>query len=429
MGVVGEGLHVLEALVDGDGAVGVAFGSLERGVVLGGGLVLPVVVDVHVAPPVLGEAALREHVDRVADVLLRHRAGEAVPAVPAHRRRERDLVAHFETQRARRRALRVGGRERDHVAAARRHGAAQDARRLVEHGAGGQVLGLQRHRTFARDGEPPHDGMSGAHAEHLRAVDARRGGRRRGEDAQLLAAKRHGHGTRPVLHREVGVGPVGVVEVVAVVCRRDEQLHQLRVHEVGMDMYRIALPLENRRLGHRPSIGLHDEADARVAVLAGEHLGVNAHVRVERDRLARHVVDCNGLGVRAHAARELLRADLQAAALDGLVPARGLPAAHHFLDRKLVQPHAPVGVCGPDEKRGDCRNRHGLPIRYFFRFHVYTSLCSGTVPVFEKRPHDTTSRRRIQWERHRHQVLFARAKHVFCARNRRERQFVVYLLP
>ena len=113
-----------------------------------------------------------------------------------------------------------------------------------------------------------------------------------------------------------------------------------------MDVYGIALPLENPRLGHRPSVGLHEEADARGAILAGEHLGVDAHVRVERDSLARDVVDCDGLGVRAHAALELLRADLQTAAPHGLVPARRLPAAHHLPDRQLVQPHARVGVRG-----------------------------------------------------------------------------------
>ena len=52
---------------------------------------LPVVVNVDVDPTVIDEAAVDHRVGGGFDPFLRHRVGETVPTVPAHRRRQTDL--------------------------------------------------------------------------------------------------------------------------------------------------------------------------------------------------------------------------------------------------------------------------------------------------------------------------------------------------
>ena len=56
-------------------------------------MVLPEVVHVDVGPAMVNEPALHHCVRSTLDPVFRNRVGETIPTVPAHRRRQRNLVA------------------------------------------------------------------------------------------------------------------------------------------------------------------------------------------------------------------------------------------------------------------------------------------------------------------------------------------------
>ena len=348
MGVVGKLLHRRETLVDGYRPVWIALRTLEGGVVLRRGLVLPIVVDVDVCPAVVRETRLVESVDRVADVLGGDRAGEAVPRVPPHRRSKRDLVAHDELERARVLALGVLRRELDHVCAGVLDGAAEDALLCVERRTWGKALRLKHKRSLARHGETPYYRMPGPHAEDARAVDAWRRRSWRREHAELRIVHLARNGALPVLHREERVGPVRMVEPVAIVGIEDEEPHRLCAREVGVNVDALAPPLQDAGGRDFATVRKHREPYARVVLPAGEYLGVNPHVGVERNRLSADVEQHIRRRMSPYAALECLRPYAKRLALNGLVLLRGpIPAGHAFY-RKLVKPHASV-----------CRRREG----------------------------------------------------------------------
>ena len=115
----------------------------------------------------------------------RDREVEAVPGVPSHRRRERDLVADDELPFPARATVRVFRRDVKLVCPPLRHGPADDSARRVERRAFRQAFHGKAHRTLSRHGNPPQDGPSRTHPEDPRAVDARLLALRRREDAEL----------------------------------------------------------------------------------------------------------------------------------------------------------------------------------------------------------------------------------------------------
>ena len=66
--------------------------SLAADFAVGVAVAFPAVVDVDVLEPVGGQAAADHGVGRGADLGVAHGAGPAVPGVPAHGRRQRQLV-------------------------------------------------------------------------------------------------------------------------------------------------------------------------------------------------------------------------------------------------------------------------------------------------------------------------------------------------
>ena len=120
-----------------------------------------------------------------AKFLLRDREVEAVPGVPSHRRRKRDLVADDELPFPACAAMRVFRRDVKLVRSPLRHGPADDSARRVERRAFRQAFHGEAHRTFPRHGNPPQDGPPRTHPEDPRAVDARHLALRRREDAEL----------------------------------------------------------------------------------------------------------------------------------------------------------------------------------------------------------------------------------------------------
>ena len=165
-------------------------------------MVLPVIVHVDVSPAVVDEAALDHRVRRALDPVLRNRAGKTIPTVPAHRRRQRNLVANDDAEFFHRRAERIL-RDQCHDITARRLrrtgkqvaalGIRRCRHRLWQRAGDAAGLGIQlqsRRQIFRGKGHGPVAGRrnrvkerrSGPHAENVRAVDARRGRRGRREE-------------------------------------------------------------------------------------------------------------------------------------------------------------------------------------------------------------------------------------------------------
>ena len=102
--VIGQRLHVGELLVGKHVAVRVPPG-------------FPAVVNVDVGPAVVDQAAGHHRVRRGAHVRLVDVAAETIPAIPAHRRRQRDGVAADDLERPLGGAARVLGAQGDDVGA------------------------------------------------------------------------------------------------------------------------------------------------------------------------------------------------------------------------------------------------------------------------------------------------------------------------
>ncbi len=179
-----EGVHLPgEPLEVGEFRVGL------DGVVIAAARALPAVVDVDVGPAVLVELLVDEGVRGAQDLVLADGAAPAVPAIPAHRRGERDLVADDDAERLLVLAGGVGGMERDLVLARRGDGAGDAAGRGIELQTGGQAVRGEGYRPVAGRGDGIEKGLAGAFAVDLRAGDLRRGTRRGGEDSELAGVR------------------------------------------------------------------------------------------------------------------------------------------------------------------------------------------------------------------------------------------------
>ena len=256
MDAVGHRLHVREAAVGGDGAVREARRPhevilLARPVGLGA-VVLPAVVDVDVAPAVVGKAARDERLRGGDDVRGGDIVAERVPRVPAKRRREADRVADLQRQRALGCALRILRGEDDLVVAALGNRTGEDLRRRIETQPFGEVLRRELHRPLAGDWQAVDDGMSGPDAVDRRTVDARGGTWLRGEDAEL--PRRDGAHVAgrilAVLVDEVEVEPVAVVAVDAVPAVQHLEGEFLRASEVDREVPLALLAADGARVGY-----------------------------------------------------------------------------------------------------------------------------------------------------------------------------------
>ena len=154
---------------------------------VGVALAFPGVVDVDVLKAVRGEAALDHRVGRGADLVGVHLAAPDVPRVPAHRRRQGELMlAADDRERRRRRTGRpLHGDFRGRLPG-RLERPGQDAGFLVEREPAGQVLGRERERPVAggRDEEQERPARRGA--DDARVVNGRLRPRRPGDVGRRL---------------------------------------------------------------------------------------------------------------------------------------------------------------------------------------------------------------------------------------------------
>ena len=165
--------------------VGEAFVGLE-GKIFAGAFSLPGVVNVDVGPAVVDEAGIDQGPRRAQDLLLVHRPGPAIPTVPTHRRRERDFFARDNPEILFIRALRVFGAQ-DHFVFAPLGERAGDASRDGVNGKpAGEFLDAEGHGPVAGGRDGIKERRIRADAEDVRAVDARRGGRRRCPDKRRV---------------------------------------------------------------------------------------------------------------------------------------------------------------------------------------------------------------------------------------------------
>ena len=154
---------------------------LDR-VVFAAAFALPSVVDVDVGPAVVGESAFDHRARRREHLLLRDVARPAVPAVPAHRRSERDFVAHDDLQVALAAARRICGFQVHGIFARSGYASRDPSGFGVEFQPFGKPLGRESHRTDARRGDRVEEFRTRADAEDAGAVDARGVGGFRGQD-------------------------------------------------------------------------------------------------------------------------------------------------------------------------------------------------------------------------------------------------------
>ena len=135
--VIRQGFHVGELLVGKHVPVGVPPG-------------FPAVVNVDVGPPVVDQAAGDHRVGGGADVRLGDVATETIPAIPAHRRRQRDGVAADDFERPFGLASRVLGAERDDIGPFLLQDAGDAAALRIKLQAGRQLLRRNGHRASRR---------------------------------------------------------------------------------------------------------------------------------------------------------------------------------------------------------------------------------------------------------------------------------------
>ena len=145
-------------------------------------LALPRVVDVDVGPAMVGEAGRDEHAGRAQDLLLVDGLGPAVPAVPAHRRREGDAVSADNLELLFRLAPGVAGAQYHGMLAGGLEHTGDLASGRIQHQAGRQAVDRILHRAFAGSRDRVHERCARGDSENTRPIDPRGGGRRRGED-------------------------------------------------------------------------------------------------------------------------------------------------------------------------------------------------------------------------------------------------------
>ena len=156
--------------------VGKFFVGLQR-MVRGIALALPGVVNVDVSPAVVDEAGCRHRPRRAQDFLLIHRLRPAIPAVPAHRRRQRDPFSGDNAEIFTVFALRIFGVQHDRVVTLPFERARDASGRRVQRQAFRKFFHAECHRPVTRCGDGVKKRGVWPYAEDRRAVDARRGGR------------------------------------------------------------------------------------------------------------------------------------------------------------------------------------------------------------------------------------------------------------
>ncbi len=127
---------------------------------------------------------LHHRVRRALDPFLRNRARKTVPTVPAHLRRERNLVAADDAETFLCRAERILRDQRDDGLAFLLQLAGDAAGFRIQLQAARQVGCRKCHGPVARRGDHVKERRTGPHAKDVRSVDARRGRRGRREDVR-----------------------------------------------------------------------------------------------------------------------------------------------------------------------------------------------------------------------------------------------------
>ena len=383
MDVVGEALHVRERTVGVDLPCCIAGGAdhvlapaevpLAHLHAFAARVVhLPPVVKVDVGPAVVCEAGILHRLRRGLRLLGRESVAERVPAVPSHRRRERDCVAHREADRASRPALRVRRRHLDVVVSwLGRRDAAQDALRVERH-AVRQTLRRERDRTFAGRRHAEDDLVARPHAPDVRAVDARLRLLRRSEDAKLRCEGWvvHRLDLRAILASEARIQPVGVRRVkgrpLPAAGRLDDDL--LYAGKVHMHGNWLLPELEVARRPDDTAVRPHLEARGRLAVaLAGPRalrVVVDRDERVKRGDLAVRTEQDRAFRMRAEAPGVGLAGHRQRIAVNRLVHLNPLAAAAR----------RPGKVKRADIRHIRERGHAGDQSRYHHRFHFHVKM-------------------------------------------------------
>ena len=327
-------------------------------------------------------------------LLGRQAVAKRVPAVPAHRRRKRDRVAHREADDARGRAPCVRRRHLDVVVAGRRgRGAAQHAFRIKRH-AVRQPLRRERHRPHARSRHAEDDRMARPHTPYVGAIDARFGLFRRREDAELRRQGRivHRLDLRAVRAGETGLEPVGVgrIESRPLPAARRLQDDLLRPGEVYVHRDRLLAQLHVVRPPHDASVRPHFELRGRFAVaLAGAGLlrvVVDRHERVKRDHLAVCTEKDRAFGMRTEAVHIRFAYDRQGISIHRLAHLRPFAAAARRpgeverLDVRHAGARRPAETC--QKRHQQRRLRPGLPFFLLdLLFHLLTFRFRPDVPL------------------------------------------------
>ena len=178
MEIIRQRLHVREIRIRHDAAVGETYGTLASRLPdapLGIRLrrPLPAIVEVHIAPTMIGQPLLDENASRLADDFVRHPRPPGVPCAPAHRRREADPIADTNGERLLRTPYGVPGRENQPIVAPRGNRPRQKTRLRVEDQSFRKPLHLDRERSLSRHGNTVQDRTSRPNAVLGGAVDAR----------------------------------------------------------------------------------------------------------------------------------------------------------------------------------------------------------------------------------------------------------------
>ena len=160
-----------------------------QGVIEAGPFPLPGVIDVDVGPAVVDQAGSRHRAGRAEDLLLIDRFGPAIPAVPAHGRRERDRIAHRDPKRFLGVTLGVMRMQANVIAAGLRQRAGDSAGAGVHRQAGRESLDREFDRPPAGRRDVVKERRTRPHAKHRRAVESR-GRRRSGRQTRRTSLRR-----------------------------------------------------------------------------------------------------------------------------------------------------------------------------------------------------------------------------------------------
>ena len=185
---VSQGLHIREFFVGGDGSVGIAFFGL------------PGIVDVDIRIAVIGQSPVDKGGGRCHHLLLGNAQAPAVPAVPAHRRRQGYLRTHLQGKCSLGTSLVIGSLEHQRVFSHRLAAAAQNALVCIQHNALRKAFHRKLHRSLTRESQAENDRGTGTDAKYERSIVARSSGSRGREDIRIADT-----GFQPVFKVIIGV--------------------------------------------------------------------------------------------------------------------------------------------------------------------------------------------------------------------------------